>query len=185
MEHIDNLVEIDNRHDNGGNPDNLEMPSLIRPLELSVDKLLHIVKKVSESDWAMSDEEFKLDEYDRALGLLRSAHVIFEIGDFQGVLLITDMFIGLRAEVSVIIWDRKGLGLARAEGPKDVMKWLMQTFQLQRLEAKVPVTNTLALAYDKKIGFVEEGTLRNYIQRGGKWEDVRQLSLLRREVGLE
>jgi RimJ/RimL family protein N-acetyltransferase len=87
----------------------------------------------------------------------------------------------LTASFHAIVWDAKAgkrLSVARA-----FIRQVFRVFRLHRLQAVIPLTRGGAIRITKKLGFKEEGTLREARRYNGVWFGVLLLSLLESEVG--
>jgi UDP-4-amino-4,6-dideoxy-N-acetyl-beta-L-altrosamine N-acetyltransferase len=58
-----------------------------------------------------------------------------------------------------------------------------KVMKLHTLKLEVIDTNKKALEFYKKSGFMEEGRLKEYVLRNGKWHNVVIMGLIRKEVG--
>ncbi len=67
------------------------------------------------------------------------------------------------------------------EALRAVYAWAFETLGVERIEAQVHPLNTPSLALLKKLGFVEEGLLREAGRWLGERRDLVQLGLLKRE----
>lgn len=66
---------------------------------------------------------------------------------------------------------------------KTLVDWVFKTFpNIQRIETDVLQKNGLALNLIRKVGFVQEGILRNYVDIDGVMENLVINSILREEV---
>lgn len=70
-----------------------------------------------------------------------------------------------------------GQGLMR-EALQAVIPWGLQTLGLNRIEAQVHERNAASLGLLERLGFVQEGRLREVAYWGGRHHDLLQLSLL-------
>lgn len=80
--------------------------------------------------------------------------------------------------------DAWGAGLMR-ESLSAVLRWGFEHMDLHRVEAQVHPENDRSIALLRRLGFVEEGRLREAGFWLGAHHDLIQFSLLRRESGLE
>lgn len=72
-------------------------------------------------------------------------------------------------------WRNKGIGsMLLAEA----LKWAKQTKIIKRIELKVFSTNAPAIHLYKRIGFIQEGVLRESVFRHGEFHDDLIMSLL-------
>jgi [ribosomal protein S5]-alanine N-acetyltransferase len=73
-----------------------------------------------------------------------------------------------------------GKGLMR-EALTEVIAWGWEHMQLNRIEAQIHPRNAASLALVERLGFVEEGLLREVGFWGGQHHDLIQFALLKRE----
>jgi [ribosomal protein S5]-alanine N-acetyltransferase len=76
--------------------------------------------------------------------------------------------------------EHAGQGLMR-EALSEVFAWSWEHMQLNRIEAQVHPQNAPSLALVQRLGFVEEGRLREIGFWGGQHHDLIQYSLLKAE----
>jgi len=74
----------------------------------------------------------------------------------------------------------QGQGLMR-EALTAIISWGFNNMQLNRIEAQIHPHNHASLKLATKLGFVQEGRLREVGYWGGEYHDMFQFSLLRRE----
>lgn len=151
-------------------------------MELSIKKLSFMLEKIARSDWAFDDNELRMDPLEAGKYFLDLYDLVFEVGDFGGAILVSRLEIGRFAELSILLWDRRVM--RQIDAGKEFIRWLMFTFRLNRITAHLTPTNSLAMRFDKKLGFIEEGRVRDVIVRHGKLTDVIILGITRKEVGL-
>lgn len=175
---------VDESGDTSGRVDNVEMPPGVKPMALTMDNLFKIIEEVKKADWAASDFVTDLETRDLALAFLKVVDLVLEVGDGDGVVFLTDLKIGERAEVSALFWGERKKGISTTPLPKNLAKWIMWAFHLERLEARIPTSNIRAMKASERVGFKNEGRVRHYMKRKGKWDDVFLISILRGEVGL-
>ena len=86
------------------------------------------------------------------------------------------------AELGVLLGDKtfqnKGLG---TEVEKLMLKYAFNTLNLHRIEAYIYTTNTRSLKVAKRVGFKQEGILREREYLNGKYEDCIALGILKKE----
>ncbi|UCC16861.1 MAG: GNAT family N-acetyltransferase [Dehalococcoidales bacterium] len=73
-----------------------------------------------------------------------------------------------------------GKGLA-AEALREIIRYIFETTEIYRLEAIIDPANTRSRNLASRLGFQEEGTLRDYILWDGKYRDMVMYSLLKKE----
>ncbi|KAF3886691.1 MULTISPECIES: GNAT family N-acetyltransferase [Nostocales] len=75
---------------------------------------------------------------------------------------------------------RKGI-MTEALGA--IIKWGFQELDINRIEAMVLVENIASIKLLEKLGFLQEGLLREYGFWKGKFHDLKLFSLLRKDCG--
>lgn len=104
-----------------------------------------------------------------------------------------DDIIGL-IDITGILWNSRCAWLGIAIGSSEhygkgygseamrlLMKFAFYELNLHRLQLTVFEYNTRAIALYEKLGFVKEGTYREFLERDGKRYDMMLYGLLRRE----
>jgi RimJ/RimL family protein N-acetyltransferase len=87
-------------------------------------------------------------------------------------------------EASIGYWlvpDARGQGLG-SEAVRLASRWVLTRTDVRRLTAQVMPNNGPSIAVLRKAGFVEEGVLREWLQRGDDHVDVIQFSLLQGDL---
>ena len=94
--------------------------------------------------------------------------------------------------VSRNMWLRMIIGDANARGKKlaeDALRcalnWLFSEQNVHRVTLETYETNERAISFFKKLGFVQEGILREALYVGGKYYNIVTLGLLNREFKKE
>jgi len=141
---------------------------------LSPDKLAQTYEKVVQylPDVYRSPEAF-LSLYSAKSSLF------FEVGDFAGVFWLTDIWVGWKACVHIVLWGKEFRGMPTIAG--EVLAELMDLLKLQRLEAFVPTNMRGACSYTERVGFEPEGVLRRAARYDGKVVDLAAYSIIRGE----
>jgi len=103
----------------------------------------------------------------------------FELGDFQGAFWLTDVFVGWKAGIHIVLWQKELFG--RSAEAKQVIRELMHFYSLQRLEAFIPITMRSAGRYAERCGFKMEGILRQATIYDGVMTDMVAYSVIRGE----
>lgn len=108
----------------------------------------------------------------------RESSVLYELGDFEGMLWFTNVMCGWRATVHLVIWgDRLR---HRADDARAILEEIMETWNLQKVEAYIPSANVPAIRYAEKVGYSHEITLCGWDQYGGVATDI-EVYVYRRE----
>ena len=79
-----------------------------------------------------------------------------------------------------VVWDAKAA--PRRDIATRFIKWAFDTFRLHRLNAMIPLNRGGVARFAKRIGFQEEGILRQARRYNGEWYGVLMLSILETEV---
>lgn len=103
-----------------------------------------------------------------------------EVGDFQGVVLLTDLITGLKAQVHVYIWDKTVR--RRDDDARFLLKQVFMLLDLKRLEARPPEQNAKACAYAERMGFKREGVMRKAARYNNQLQDLVMYSLLEEDL---
>jgi ribosomal-protein-alanine N-acetyltransferase len=90
--------------------------------------------------------------------------------------------------VSRNMWLRMIIGVADARGKnlaedalRSVLKWLFSEQNVHRVTLETYETNKRAISFFEKMGFKQEGILREAVYVGGKYYDMIALGLLSRD----
>lgn len=73
-----------------------------------------------------------------------------------------------------------GKGLA-SEALREIIRHIFNNTEIYRIEALIRPANTRSRKLASRVGFQEEGTLRDYILWDGKYQDMLMYSLLKKE----
>ncbi|EAV9810459.1 GNAT family N-acetyltransferase [Listeria monocytogenes] len=83
-----------------------------------------------------------------------------------------------RAEIAYDLGTRFWKRGYATEAVKALIEWGLESFDLHRIEAKVDPRNTASITLLDKLGFLEEGLLRDYEKIGEVYQDVKLFSWL-------
>lgn len=86
----------------------------------------------------------------------------------------------LSATFHAITWDAKAA--PRLQVGKDFIRWAFHQFKLHRLMVLVPLTKGGAIRMIRRLGFKDEGVMREAMRYGGIWVGILILSMLEGEV---
>ena len=106
--------------------------------------------------------------------------VVFEVGTFQGAFWLSDIRIGWRANVHIVLWDKDVL--KQYPRARRILQEVLDLFRLLRLQAFVPVDNKLANTFAEHMGFVLEGIARKAGLYNGEFVDLACLALLKEDL---
>ena len=153
------------------------------------------LKKVEECWGHITNFHIFSDDVDKSVEgflnfVLGSGALWFEIVDAEtseaiGLMYLTDVkksYTGSMTEACwhSMVWDAKA-------GPRrpiaqDAVRAIFRTFGFHRLRAEIPMHFGGVIRQAKKLGFKEEGRLREAKQYNGIWYDALILSILAKEV---
>jgi RimJ/RimL family protein N-acetyltransferase len=114
-----------------------------------------------------------------AQALLSTDAFFVEAGEI-GLIYLTSIIPGFCGQLNVSFWDSK-LHRNRQEAVKTVLFEACEKFELQKINASVPVSNIPLRSFYRKIGFVMEGCLRR-MWSSSPPQDMHVLGLLREEL---
>ncbi|CAM2362525.1 GNAT family N-acetyltransferase [Listeria seeligeri] len=83
-----------------------------------------------------------------------------------------------RAEIAYDLGTRFWKRGYATEAVQALMKWGIESFKLHRMEAKVDPRNEASISLLQKLGFQEEGLLRDYEKIGTEFQDLKLFSWL-------
>lgn len=106
--------------------------------------------------------------------------VLFELGDFDGVFWLSDLIIGWKANIHIVIWGKDSM--RRYTEAIKILEDILRLFLLKRIQAFIPVHNKLACHYAEKMGFRMEGVLRKVEIYDGEAVDVCAYGLLKEDL---
>lgn len=126
-----------------------------------------------------SEKEWILNMYPKGLKLnIYFAIIEKETNEFIGYCVARNInYINRNADVG-IIFNKNGRGKGYFREVSILFyDYLFSQLNLHKVYSIVLVDNKIALNSDKKIGFVEEGTIKEHIYQDGKYKDVIFISL--------
>lgn len=179
-----------NRWQRGALPDSSVAPILscdgydVKPMNLTWPKLLFIWEQLSRFRTLFSDlTKGDLENFIRYITSQDTLWLEIWKGDnLVGIITCEGMHRIIDIEAHVLFLDRE---VANKAGVcKEVVKWLFDNFALQRITVEVPRLYFATIRLVEQIGFRYEGTKRDAILIGGKWENVKTFGLTRREATL-
>ncbi|PZG34065.1 GNAT family N-acetyltransferase [Listeria ivanovii] len=83
-----------------------------------------------------------------------------------------------RAEIAYDLGTRFWKRGYATEAVQALMEWGIESFKLHRMEAKVDPRNEASISLLEKLGFQEEGLLRDYEKIGTEYQDLKLFSWL-------
>lgn len=106
--------------------------------------------------------------------------MFYEIGDEVGIASAVAIRPRLDAIVHLTFFDRRLKG--REKVLTDIMHEVMTKFQLRRLTAAVPCNRRIMIRYLRRLGFREEGVMRDAYLTEGRYLDMVLFGLLKEEL---
>lgn len=70
----------------------------------------------------------------------------------------------------------------KREVVRELLRWMFDKFPIQRITAMPPAMYKATVRLLESLGFIREGTKRQAIIIGGRWNDVAVYGLLRGEI---
>jgi RimJ/RimL family protein N-acetyltransferase len=153
---------------------------LYRLLDPKPEKLDAFADKLLNGYLYFSDE-FRDAEYLKALVYdlysRRTFNIIYEMGDFKGVIGFTDVIFSHKAEMMLKMWDASIWGPDAVGQCRQLIEYIIETFKLSRVGTMTADPRVVRMA--KLVGFTEEGVLRSSFKWNGKLRDETLLSITR------
>ena len=90
----------------------------------------------------------------------RKDSMFFEVGDMQGAFWLTEVVLGWKATIHVVLWDEAVRNQhARV---REVILELVRLLRLKRLQAFIPIKNQAAVQLAERMTFLVEGVMRDF-----------------------
>lgn len=157
----------------------MELPKGVHLLELSKEKALELWDKLNGISGLWDD--FTVNRPEVFFQKLSSPDSVWlERDDGNGILYLRGVIPGLSASGHVVYWDRKLRG--KEEFTLTVLRWLMNTIPLQKINLYLPDYVQAARSFAKRLGFKEEGCIRRWSYSGGKTFDIYVFGMTREEA---
>lgn len=119
-----------------------------QPSELSEQNVIQMISSLAESEM----EIYLVTKRDGKI----VGHAFLEPLHLKSICHVAQLSIGVHHG-----WQEKGIGTALM---KELIAWAKQSMTVEKIELNVRASNSRAIALYKKIGFVEEGRLKNRIK---------------------
>ena len=160
----------------------IPIPQGIRLATFDEETIKWLWVKVKPFDLLFSDHDMKDPETFLQL-FLSPTTITFWIED-GGFVMVKNLYKGQKAEFHACFWD-KHLS-SRQDLLRQFVGWLFLEFELERLETYVATYARAVYRFlTKRLGFHEEGIMRQAWRHKGMLHDMHILSILRTEVNLE
>lgn len=103
-------------------------------------------------------------------------------GQEEGLYTAYNITPGLKMDVGLRMWSPRLMGPTAVERHRQMVRYVIDAFDLKRVGATIAVGNTLSRRLIEKLGFKEEGLLRNWAWVGDVMSDFIVYSALPEEV---
>jgi len=148
--------------------------------EPTEDKALDLVNKLVSNRLYLSDEHRTVDIASAVvLSHLVGDGMVFEIGEWQGLIGLVNVVPGWKADLLFKLWDKSIWGAELRRELEEALNYMIDEFKLERVFLETPDTHTSQLAI--ACGFEQEGLLKNHFKWDGVPYDVLCLGLNRRD----
>ena len=151
---------------------------------LTAEKVKELWEQASQFDVLFSDwTKGRIEPFLSAL--LSKNAVWFEFYDTievkpVGVAYVTQVHNGFDAVGHFTFWDKTAKG--REPIVRNLMRRVFNTYDLHRMTAKIPVYQKGVLAFARRLGFEEEGRVREAVIYKENWNDLILLGIVRDEL---
>ena len=151
----------------------IKYPEGSRPFDVSPESVLELWHKVKDKEILFSDED-RGNYY----SFLRALTESFVLCNDYGIIRISKMIPLHRCEIHGFV-----LGTSASRFRDTVLScisWLFEEYKMKRVECRVPARARALRRFLEKIGFKEEGILRNKLLYSGVPEDEIIYAIIRR-----
>lgn len=97
-----------------------------------------------------------------------------------GVMMVTNVIINFDAEGHFAVWNSQARG--KEELCLMMMRYCFERYNLHRMTAKIVPYMRGTIRFAKRLGFVEEGEMREAVVREGKWFSLQMFGITRDEL---
>lgn len=159
----------------------VEIVRHVRPTELSLERLKFIWNKLKDykvlfNDWVRDDFEAFINHFVvQVNGEPQAAGLMWDIDDV-GMFILNDIVPAVSASAHYTFWDGRSNG--RIELSRMMLQYVFNEYQFKRIESRVPLYAKGALAMIERVGFIQEGRIRDAALYEGEWFDVNVYSIL-------
>lgn len=158
-------------------PDNDE-PIRWEPLVLTREKLAYLWEQIKNVPQVFDD--FSRDDFEQFAGKFFIPNNVFvDIGPGVGLGAGFGVRPGMDAVLHLVMFDKRLRG--REPVFKEIIQHYFSTLKLRRMTACISSDNPVGIKLVKRLGFKEEGCIRQAIKRDGKFHDQHIFGMLREE----
>jgi len=153
----------------------------VRPTELSLKRLEFIWEKLKDfdvlfNDYVKGDFSAFVDHFVKQKdGELTAAGLMWDVDDV-GMFFLNEIKPAISGTAHFTFWDQKFRG--REVLCRKMLRYVFETYKFKRIEIRVPVYARHTMAAVERIGFIQEGRLRDISLYKGKWFDTNLYSIL-------
>jgi len=157
----------------------IDIPEGLHLYQLTRERAESLWTKVQPYDRLFSDET-RGDKEGWMRNLFDSRTLVLETDDTQGLLFLSRIHEGLKAEVHAIMFDHR---LAeRTDLVRRGLVWAFVAFDLHRIGASIPAASRALRRWMMKLGFDVEGVVRNDFWYKGVLADSLLMGVTREEI---
>ncbi|MCS7195771.1 MAG: UDP-4-amino-4,6-dideoxy-N-acetyl-beta-L-altrosamine N-acetyltransferase, partial [Aquificaceae bacterium] len=137
--------------------------------------------------WMYTDHEISRGEHEEFIESLKRDkksyyYLVYKKGEPIGVLSLTRVdFRNRNAHFGIYANPEERVHGAGIVLEKSAMALAFEVAKLHTLKLEVIEDNERAINFYKRMGFVEEGRLREFVFKNGKWKDVIVMGMVKRE----
>jgi len=144
----------------------------------SGEEILSIIHRLKH-EYLYAPDELRSDDVLRGLVAYYwgGPNLIYEVGEFQGILGFMDILPGHKASVTLKLWGKERWGRDFVREARTLLAMVMDEFKLVRLDTQTPDHRVVSMA--KLSGFLEEGTRPKDFRWDGKYYDTTIMGLVR------
>lgn len=157
----------------------IDIPEGLHLYQLTRDRAEALWTKVKDYDRLFSDET-RGDKEGWMRNLFDSRTLVLETDDHEGLLFLSRIHEGLKAEVHAIMFDHRLS--PRTDVVRRALIWAFLAFDLHRIGASIPSVSRALRRWMMKLGFDVEGVVRNDFWYKGTLADSLIMGLTRKEV---
>lgn len=154
----------------------LSWKPLVLTTQADIDKLWEKVQQFPQvfDDFSAGKKEIFVQR------LLAPNNIFLDIGDGLGVAAGFNVRPRLDAVIHLVMFDRRLRG--REAVFLDIMRHFFDKLQLRRLTSIVTSDSPMTIRLAERLGFKEEGIIRQSVLRGGKYIDSHIYGMLKEEL---
>jgi RimJ/RimL family protein N-acetyltransferase len=157
----------------------------VSPTKLDVDRLKELWEKLKDfdvlfNDFVEGDIQAFMGHFIRVEGdQVKPQALIWDVDDV-GILYINQIRPLDSCQAHFVFWDRRYRG--REELIKSMCKFLFKEYKFRRINVQWPLYAKFSIHFMERMGFVNEGRLREATLYKGDWFDLMLFSLMEKDL---